>query len=181
MSRWPGRLLRNVHAGERKLLWNDDRLRAGGPEMQLTSPAFERGTLLPLRFAGEGVGLNKSPPPQWRGALAQTQELVLVLEGLGAPLFSPFVHLMLFGISPKCTGAPDGVLPDRIGINTFRQIVYAAPRALPGHGPHRYAFQPFALGRTLDAGSVRTRSDFRCAASGAVRARGRLDAIFERF
>jgi Raf kinase inhibitor-like YbhB/YbcL family protein len=184
MSRILGRLLRSVHAGERKLLWNDARLAASGPELRLSSPAFEPGGRLPLRYAGAGVGENVSPPLRWTDVPAQARELVLVLEDPDAPLPSPFMHLILFGIAPDRTELSEGALSigacaGRFGVNTFRRREYAGPRALPGHGPHRYAFQLFALGQALDP-HVATRRQFAEAAAGNVLARGRLDVLFER-
>ena len=66
-----------------------------------------------------------------------------------------------------------------LGVNTFGQPAYAGPRALPGHGAHRYAFELFALSRPLGR-QVSTRRDFVSAATGSVLARGRLDVVFER-
>lgn len=184
MSRILGRLLRSVHAGERKLLWNDPRLAASGPEMRLSSPAFEPGGCLPLRHAGAGVGENVSPELHWSEAPGRTRELVLVLEDPDAPLPSPFMHLILLGIAPHHTELREGALSTvastgRFGSNTFRRREYAGPRALPGHGPHRYAFQLFALDRTLDP-EVATGRQFAEAATGSVLARGRIDVLFER-
>jgi Raf kinase inhibitor-like YbhB/YbcL family protein len=184
MSRHLGRMLRSVHAGECKLLWNDPRLAASGPELRLSSPAFEPGGRLPLRHAGAGVGENVSPQLRWSEASAQTRELVLVLEDPDAPLPSPFMHLMLFGIAPDRTELREGALSivastGRFGVNTFRRREYAGPRALRGHGPHRYAFQLFALSRALDP-EVATRRQFAEDAAGSVLARGRLDVLFER-
>lgn len=180
MSAMIGRLLRRVHAGEHRLLWHDERLAAQAPEIEISSDGFSPGGPLPQRFAGNGVGLNLSPPLSWRGVPALTKELVLALEDPDAPLPRPFLHLMLFGISPSRTSLPEGQLTGRFGLNTFRRRDYAGPRALPGHGPHRYVFQLFALGRALDAATVHTRADFLKAAAGNVLARGRLEAIFER-
>jgi Raf kinase inhibitor-like YbhB/YbcL family protein len=184
MSRFLGRLLRRAHAGEHKLLWNDLRLAAPGPALRLSSPAFEAGGRLPLRYAGVGVGENLSPPLRWSEVPAQARELVLVLEDPDAPLLSPFLHLMLFGIAPDCTGLKEGALSTiastgRFGINTFRRRSYAGPRALPGHGPHRYVFQLFALSRALNL-DVCTRRQVLEGAAGSVLGRGRLDVTFER-
>jgi Raf kinase inhibitor-like YbhB/YbcL family protein len=184
MSQLLGRLLRRVHAGEHKLLWNDPRLAAPGPALRLSSPAFEAGGRLPLRYAGVGVGENLSPPLRWSEVPAQARELVLVLEDPDAPLPWPFVHLMVFGIAPDCTELKEGALSTiastgRFGANTFRRRSYAGPRALPGHGPHRYVFQLFALSRAVNP-DVSTRRELLEGAAGGVLRRGRLDATFER-
>lgn len=179
-----GRLLRPVRAGEHKLLWNDARLGVCGSTMPLTSPAFGAGQWLPLRYAGKGVGHNVSPPLSWGPCPEGTQELVLALEDPDAPLPSPFVHVLVLGLPPDCSSLAEGALssvmrPAGMGVNTFGRAEYAGPRALPGHGPHRYVFQLFALRKRLSP-QVRRRRDFVRSAAGGVLARARLDVLFER-
>jgi Raf kinase inhibitor-like YbhB/YbcL family protein len=179
-----GRLLRRVRAGERKLLWNDPRLAAPGPSIGLTSASFAAQQRMPIRHAGRGVGDNVSPPLSWGPCPDGTQEIVLALEDPDAPLPSPFLHLLVFGLPAACTSLADGELssltpPARLGINSFGRSEYAGPRALRGHGPHRYAFELFALSKPL-GNQVRKRSDFLRHATGSVLARGRLDVLFER-
>jgi len=182
--RFIGRLLRRVRAGERKLLWNDPRLAAPGPDIGLTSASFAARQGIPIRHAGRGVGDNVSPPLSWGPCPEGTQEVVLALEDPDAPLPSPFVHLLVFGLPPACTSVSEGALssltpPARLGINSFGRSEYVGPRALPGHGPHRYAFELFALNKPLGK-QVLKRSDFLRHAAGSVLARGRLDGLFER-
>ena len=184
MIRLIGRLLRRVRAGERKLLWNDPRLAAPGPSIGLTSASFAAQQRIPIRHAGRGVGDNVSPPLSWGPCPEGTREIVLALEDPDAPLPSPFVHLLVFGLPAACTSLSEGALsslspPARLGINSFGRSEYAGPRALPGHGAHRYAFEMFALSRPL-SNEVRKRSDFLRHAAGSVIARGRLDGFFER-
>jgi Raf kinase inhibitor-like YbhB/YbcL family protein len=184
MNTMIGRLLRPFRAGERKLLWNDPRLRTSGEALELFSPAFEPGGRLPRRYAGQGVGDNCSPPLRWSEPPAGARELTLALEDPDAPLLSPFVHLLLLGLPARCTELAEGALQrpaiaGRLGVNTFGEPAYAGPRALPGHGPHRCVFELFALSRPLDR-QVSTRREFLSAAAGSVLARGRLDVVFER-
>jgi Raf kinase inhibitor-like YbhB/YbcL family protein len=179
-----GRLLRGIHAGDRKLAWNDATLAAAPATLQLTSPAFPPGGLIPLRHAGEGVGDNVSPELAWEHVPPGTAELVLIIEDPDAPLPRPFVHGIVTAIPPASTRMEEGALGELVGgpalgRNSFGRTGYVGPRALPGHGPHRYVFQLLALDRALSFDRAPSRAELLCALAGAVIARGRLDGTFE--
>jgi Raf kinase inhibitor-like YbhB/YbcL family protein len=179
-----GRLLRGVRAGEAGLISNHPAI-ASAATISLTSSAFAPGGVIPLRYAGHGVGQNVSPALAWDGVPDRAAELVLVMEDPDAPLPRPFVHLIATGLSAASPGLAEGALSSPadgilIGRNTFRRAAYAGPRALSNHGPHRYVFQLFALDRKLDFGRPPTRADLVRAISGGVMAHGRLVGMFER-
>jgi Raf kinase inhibitor-like YbhB/YbcL family protein len=180
---WLGRLLRNRRAGESKLAWNQPGLDA--PEtIILTSPDFVDGSAMPMSSAGKGVGLNISPPLAWHGLAAQTAELVLIIEDPDVPLPRPVVHLALAGITPELEGFAEGDLneggPHGNGRGSFNRTGYAGPRPVPGHGPHHYVFQLYALLRRLDLPSGAKPSAVVSAMSGTVLARGRIEGTYER-
>ncbi|RUL77540.1 YbhB/YbcL family Raf kinase inhibitor-like protein [Dyella choica] len=183
-----GRLLRDRHAGERWLLWNELPTAAHGDgSMELKCAAFAHGTTIPRRYAGDGVGDNVSPPLHWTGVPDGTAELVLVMEDPDAPLRRPFVHLIAAGIAPDgpqmAEGALDGQRSDTriiLGLTTFGKPGYSGPRALAGHGPHRYVFQLFALKQPSGLAWGARRKGLPGALSGKVIARARLDGYFER-
>jgi len=81
-----GRLLRGVRAGERGLLWNSEAARDAPASIELVCDAFENGTSIPRRHAGEGVGENLSPPLAWRNLPRGAVELALVIEDPDAPV-----------------------------------------------------------------------------------------------
>lgn len=186
LSRLLGRLLRGRKAGEAKLAWYHPAI-AGAPEsLRISSPSFAQGQRIPLRHAGRGVGDNRSPALAWQGVPADARELLLIVEDADAPLPRPFVHLIASGIDPQRMGLPEGVLdtPDdalaTLGRNSFGKAAYVGPRALPGHGPHRYSFQLLALDRPLRFDAPPKLAEVLAALDGAVLARGRLDGLFER-
>jgi Raf kinase inhibitor-like YbhB/YbcL family protein len=138
-----------------------------------------------MRFAGAGVGENISPPLHWRNIPATTAELILVMEDPDAPLATPFVHLIAAHIPPWVVKLEEGALNDTqssllLGRGTFGKSGYSGPRALPGHGPHRYVFQIFAASRSLRFPGRLSRRAFLEASHGTIVARGRLDGVFER-
>jgi Raf kinase inhibitor-like YbhB/YbcL family protein len=182
-GKWLGRLLGNRRAGESKLAWNQPGLYA--PEtITLTSLAFADGANMPVSSAGNGVGPNISPPLAWHGLPARTAELVLIIEDPDAPLPKPVVHLALAGIPPELKGFAEGDLskggPYGSGRGSFGRTGYAGPRPVPGHGPHRYVFQLYALTRQLDLPSGAKPNSIVATMNGTVLARGRLDGRYER-
>lgn len=153
--------------------------------MSLTSSAFPSEGIIPLKFAGKGVGEDISPALNWSSVPAEAVELVLVMEDPDAPLSRPFVHLIAYGIKPDTVGFAEDALSTspsgqfQLGRNTFGGSGYGGPRALPGHGPHRYVFQLFALNQALAFNKPPSLDALLAAMAGLVIARARLDAFFE--
>jgi hypothetical protein len=179
-----GRLLRNRRAGEATLTWNRDELAA--PEtIVLISHDFAPGEHMPVSSAGKGVGDNVSPELEWTGAPAATVELVLIIEDPDVPLKQPIVHLSLAGIPPRIESIAEGALDEGAGalgtgLGSFDRVGYAGPRPIPGHGPHAYVFQLYALGEALGLPVGAKPEVIVAAMAGKVIARGRLDGIYER-
>ena len=180
-----GQILRGVHAGEEHLVWNAVDAASAAP-IALSSPAFPAGALIPARHAGAGVGENVSPELAWSGIPADARELVVVIEDPDAPLPRPVVHAIAYGISPTATSLGDGALSSpraeghARGKGFLGRCHYGGPRPIPGHGPHRYVFQLFALRRPLSFPEAPSRRQLVAQMHGAVLARGRLDGLYER-
>lgn len=118
----------------------------------LTLPAFADGQPIPRRFTGDGEGL--SPPLAWSGLPAAARSLALLVEDVDAPFPRPLVHLVLHGLAPEVERLEEGAVPLRqrtpdprfeVGHNSFYRRGWLPPGPVPGHGPHRYVFQLFAL------------------------------------
>jgi Raf kinase inhibitor-like YbhB/YbcL family protein len=186
---WLGRLLMGVRAGENHLAWNDAVAPGSLATIALTSSAFPAGGRIPPRYAGKGVGENRSPPLAWSGIPGEAKELVIVVEDPDAPLPRPFVHAVAFAIPAALGSLDEGRLSSNgplgndgisLGKNTFGQAAYAGPRPIPGHGPHTYVFQIFAVNRRLRVSAPASRRALIREMRGAVIARGRLDGVYER-
>jgi Raf kinase inhibitor-like YbhB/YbcL family protein len=184
IARVIGKALRGIRAGDKHLAWNDTALTTVPVRIRLTSSAFEDGRAIPTRYAGEGSGENISPPLSWSGVPEEAAELVLIMQDPDAPLPRPVVHVIATGISPNSGGLAEGALcasgsPDiRLGRASFGRRAYAGPRALRGHGPHRYVFQLVALRRPLSLAKEPTLSELLVAIRGNAIARGRLIGTF---
>ena len=124
-----------------------------GYALKVSSPAFADGEPMPVRFTQDGE--NLSPPLRWEGLPAQTQSMVLLVEDADIPLPRPLVHLIVHSIPPNKTEFAEGEIALRVsgtmpggwacGRNALGRPGWTAPTPPPGHGPHRYAFQIFAL------------------------------------
>jgi Raf kinase inhibitor-like YbhB/YbcL family protein len=144
------------------------------------------------------VGENVAPPLAWSNVPAAAVELVVIVEDPDAPLPRPFVHLVAYGIAPGAAGEggarggslAEGALANvesaaaagvSLGKATLGGLGYRGPGPVPGHGPHTYAFQIFALAERLAFAKVPPGfAELMRRMRGHVLARGRLDGTYER-
>jgi Raf kinase inhibitor-like YbhB/YbcL family protein len=178
-----GKLLRRVPvAGERRSPF-------AGPDfaapfaVTITSTAFSDGGAMPKATAGKGVGDNASPQLSWTGVPPGTRQVVLIIDDVDVPLPRPIVHNVAV-LDPTVTHVDTGALqPGIAGMRLIRadlrQSGYAGPRPIPGHGPHRYRFQLFALDVPI-AQTVTKVKALRKQMAGHVLARGLLTGTYER-
>ncbi|WP_285117153.1 YbhB/YbcL family Raf kinase inhibitor-like protein [Leifsonia sp. fls2-241-R2A-40a] len=179
---WIGRLLRSRRAGEESLAWHRSGLDAA-PAIGVTSPDFRDDTPIPKRNAGRPIGENVSSALQWSGVPPTAQELVLIVEDADVPFSRPIVHAIA-RLAPDLTGLAEGDLEaggaHGEGRGSFDRPGYHGPRPIPGHGPHHYVFQLFALDRPIPGDSTLRPRTIMAAMSGHVLARGRLTGTYER-
>jgi Raf kinase inhibitor-like YbhB/YbcL family protein len=83
----------------------------------------------------------------------------LIVEDPDAPGDRPFLHWLLWNIPGDADALPGGIsreahpekLPGAVqGRNGTGSLGWHGPKPPPGHGPHRYHFQIFALSERLD-------------------------------
>jgi Raf kinase inhibitor-like YbhB/YbcL family protein len=150
-ARKVGQILRNVRPGLGALVTS--RLGLPTQGMTLSSPAFSDGGTLPDRFTQDGESLF--PPLYWDHIPPAAKSLVLIVEDADAPFPRPLVHALLHSIPPGLSGIPEGGVAIRqvrqsplgfkAGRNSVARAGWMAPSPIPGHGPHRYAFQLLAV------------------------------------
>lgn len=121
--------------------------------MKLTSPAFEHQTKLPIDYSCHGKNIH--PPLQVQGVPAAAKSLVLIMSDPDAPQPQPWIHWVLFNISPKMTeineAAPYNTLEGaKRGKNTAQTLEYYGACPPQGHGVHHYHFMLYALDTMLD-------------------------------
>lgn len=179
-----GRALRNVRAGAEKLAVQDASSSQGDiAAIAVTSPAFTQGGRIPVRYTADGEGI--SPPLQWAGVPEEAASLVVLVEDSDSPTPRPMVHAIAWDITSGRTQLPEGALsaPDkrlRVGRNSMFGKGYTPPDPPPGHGPHRYEFEVFALDYTPDLSGAPGRRELLAALKDHVVARGALTGIYER-
>lgn len=156
-------------------------------DFSLSSSAFLHNQKIPLRYARDGEDV--SPPLAWSGVPEGTAELALICDDPDAPMATPFVHWVLYGLSPDVAGLAEGVpnqgeLTDpvraRQGQNSWGKTGYGGPAPPHGHGVHHYHFTLYALSRRLELAPGLTKEKLLAAMDGAVLAKTRLTGLYER-
>jgi Raf kinase inhibitor-like YbhB/YbcL family protein len=150
-ARKVGGMLKNVRPGLGALVTSKLGLPSLG--MSMTSPAFPDGGTMPDRYTQDGERLF--PPLLWEGVPENAKSLALIVEDADSPFPRPLVHAVLHAIPPTLSGIPEGGLAAKqtrksplgfeAGRNSVARRGWLAPSPIPGHGPHRYAFQLLAL------------------------------------
>lgn len=116
------------------------------------------------------IGENRFPELEWKftdlSEVAKVRSWVVVVEDADAPLPSPIVHGIYYGIpaSKISLGPADFVVKKGTkwtvegdffyGLNR-RQTVYSGPRPIMGHGVHRYFYQVIGVGEGFEAEKAR--------------------------
>jgi Raf kinase inhibitor-like YbhB/YbcL family protein len=181
-----GHALRGVRAGYDKVVSEDDAFVAIPEDIVLESPAFEDGGSIPPRYTADGEKIF--PPLTWRGPMEDAAGLVLIVEDPDAPSPQPLVHLLAWDLPPNMGQLPEGEftsphhkgLDEVLGRNSYLQAAYLPPDPPPGHGPHLYVFQLFALDRKLDFDRPPTRAAVVDAMRDHVLSKGVLVGTYER-
>ncbi len=114
---------------------------------ELTSPAFESGEYIPVKYTGDGENIH--PPLQWGDPPAGTQSLALVMDDPDAPR-GTWTHWLLYNLSPQIHALPEQAhLPSgcQEGLNSWEKSGYGGP--YPPSGAHHYIFKLYALDTAL--------------------------------
>jgi phosphatidylethanolamine-binding protein (PEBP) family uncharacterized protein len=150
---------------------------ATGNRVELTSPSFRDGQVIPAKYCGQFIGDDVSPALTWGALPAGTTELLFVLEDLDNPGAIPGIHTVA-AFAPTERGLPEGALtPDNPGVRFLPhrgRARYLGPRPLPGHGTHRYRFHLYAVDAAIDLSQVAGIERLPAALAGHVLASGTL-------
>ena len=153
-----GRALRDRRAGLDQLVYNQVDLRQGKAAITVTSGDFIDHAPLPVSCTADGDGL--SPSLSWTTLPPSAMEVLVLVEDADSPTPHPLVHAIAVMPAEGRDGIANGELsdnaairrsedtaPDRVqlGRNSYLQVGWLPPDPPPGHGPHRYAFQVYAL------------------------------------
>jgi Raf kinase inhibitor-like YbhB/YbcL family protein len=151
--------------------------------LDLTSPAFQNGERIPVRFTGDGEDL--SPPLAWSGAPDGTRSFAIICDDPDAPR-GTFTHWVAFNLSPSLNMMPEGVpvhatLFDGAsqGTNDFGRSGYGGPAPPPGK-PHRYFFRLYAVDGILPVKAGASKQQLLNALSGHTLAEAELMGTYVR-
>jgi phosphatidylethanolamine-binding protein (PEBP) family uncharacterized protein len=170
-----GWAFRNRRAGETGSLANASEL-ATPNHIDLSSPNFRDGGVIPAKHCGKFIGQDISPALTWGTLPAKTTDLVLMMEDLDSPGKAPRIHTIA-AFPATAGGLAEGALaPNAPGIRFLPSQrgpgKYAGPRPLPGHGPHQFRFHLYALETPVDLATIPDAEHLPSALSGHVLASG---------
>jgi len=188
LERFPlglGRALRRFRPGMNRIAANQENLGGSNEALLLESPAFAKDTQLPARFTADGEGV--SPPLRWSQLPEGTVSLALLVEDADSPTPSPLVHAIVVNLT-RAGELAEGAIREElerddgplVGKNSFFKPGWLPPDPPRGHGVHRYAFQLFALDKTLPLAARPGRGALLSAMRGHILARGVMIAVYSR-
>ncbi len=160
------------------------------PGLVLSSPAFVHHGRIPKRYTADGDDV--SPPLRWEHVPEETAELVLVCDDPDAPTARPWVHWLVYGLSPQLKGLPEALPPKsrlvepvtalqgRNSWHTGRTLGYRGPDPPARDPAHRYVFRLFAVDKLLRLGPGTDRETLLAALAGHVLAVAVLVGLYGR-
>ncbi len=128
--------------------------------LTITCSAFSNQAGIPTRYTGDGDDV--SPPLAWQGIPEGTKELAIICDDPDAPSPQPWVHWLIYKLSPQISGLPEHLPPRATiqspvkacqGCNSWssgQTIGYRGPAPPPKHGTHHYHLTLYALDTELD-------------------------------
>lgn len=156
----------------------------------MTSPDVDLEGRLNPECAQEGAhddARNRSPALQWESVPA-VAAWCLIVEDPDAPREKPVLHWAIWNLPAEMTALPPGVSQGEMlvspqdavqGLNAREEPAYMGPKPPPGHGPHRYHFQIFALAAPLELKADSDMNALTNALKADSLATGELIATFE--
>jgi Raf kinase inhibitor-like YbhB/YbcL family protein len=154
---------------------------------ELKSPAFQNSQEIPTEYTGEGEDI--SPPLEWSGVPKGTKEFVMICEDPDAPTTTPFIHWLIYNLSPTVTSLHEGFVPlKRVeapvradqGTNSFGNIGYGGPMPPIAHGIHHYIFKLYALNTEMGLAPGATKETLMKSMQGHILDAAQLVGKYER-
>jgi Raf kinase inhibitor-like YbhB/YbcL family protein len=154
----------------------------GGNSMELKSPAFGEGSMIPKKYTCDGQDI--SPPLKWTSVIDGTKTLALICDDPDAP-GGTWVHWVIFNLPSDTRGLTESTphlkeLPTgaKQGTNDFGKIGYGGP--CPPGGTHRYYFKIYSLDTDLNLEPGATKAQLLQAMEGHILGEGQLMGKYKR-
>ena len=142
--------------------------------MRLTSPSFNNGTHIPVKFTGEGLDIN--PALNIEDLPTGTKSLALIVDDPDAPM-KTWVHWVVYDI-PPINHIDENSIPGRQGMNDSGNKNYHGP--YPPSGTHRYYFKMYALNKVLKLQEGISRGHLEDAMKGNILSSAELVGLYNR-
>lgn len=150
--------------------------------INIESPAFKNGELIPLKYTCDGE--NISPALRWDEVPEGTKSLVLICDDPDAPI-GDWVHWIIYNIPPETRELKENIKPVKIlndgsihGLNDWKKFGYCGP--CPPSGVHRYYFKIYALDILLPFEPGATKKQLLDTMKGHILAQGELMGKYQR-
>ena len=156
----------------------DAELTSVNASIAVSSPAFGPDEPIPPQYTVDGEGL--SPPLEWRGVPMNAEAVVLVIEDADPAARSSQANAIAWDLPGIDTSLPEGALPCTCDSPKAPSATYVPLDPPAGRGPHRYAFQVFALDTVPRFESRPGRAELLDKIKGHVLAKGVLIGTYER-
>ncbi len=154
------------------------------PSMELSSSSFA-GEMIPNRYSSCAGQDDISPELLWNAVPERTQSFTLIVTDKDSAFGFGFVHWVLYNIPSDKRELVEGTakqeqLPDgsRQGHNDYDKFGYVGP-CPPGHSPHHYVFDLYALDTKLNLPSGASKKQAMKAMKGHILASGELVGQFK--
>jgi Raf kinase inhibitor-like YbhB/YbcL family protein len=146
-----GEALHNQRAGFEQTVIERQKQSLKPALIEVSSSVFADGAMIPTKYTADGGGV--SPPLEWRTLPQGAAHVAVIVEDADSPTPHPLVHAIVVNLDSRENSMVEGALnsPDHTGVglttgpNSFLSHAWLPPDPPPGHGPHRYVFQVFAL------------------------------------
>jgi Raf kinase inhibitor-like YbhB/YbcL family protein len=147
---------------------------------QLSSPAFESGGTIPIKYTCDGE--NMSLPLTWTKPPEGTQSLALILDDPDAP-HGTWTHWVLFNISSDLDRLPENLSSSDLNImqarNSYDHDTYDGP-CPPSNASHNYHFRLFALKSRVNASHQATSQEIASEMQPQILGSAELTATYAR-
>jgi Raf kinase inhibitor-like YbhB/YbcL family protein len=152
--------------------------------LELRSRSFS-GDTIPRTCSSCDHQDGTSPELSWSAPPEHTQSFVLIVFDKDSPFGFKFTHWVLYDIPSDKRELPEGVAKEeqlsdgsRQGPNDYDRVGYVGP-CPPGHSPHHYVFDLYALDAKLNLPPKASKKQVLKAMKGHVLASGELVGRFQ--
>lgn len=145
--------------------------------MQITSPSFNHGQMIPKKYTCDGENIN--PPLEIQNIPDGVKSLVIIMDDPDSPN-GTFTHWTVLNISPDTTLIKEhcNFLNATEGINSFQEFGYGGP--CPHFGTHHYFFKLYALDTILDLSPQTEKSEIELAMENHILEKAELVGLYSK-